>query len=100
MVTVGEEACIYDPFPITLAPTQGGSRVDIELLRGDGTVCTVIAADVENTGSYGSWEVYPPCQGDDFPMPGTYRIRVTDIITGETGESPDILFIECGGGPE
>ena len=100
IVTVPAEACFFDPFPISWQPAGSESQVQIDLLRADGTVCTVLEQYWDDTGSYEVWNSYPSCQGEGEPLAGGYRIRITDVITGATGESQTFTLIDCGGGPE
>lgn len=100
VVTVPETVCLYDPFPISWQPAGDESHVEITLLRGDGSLCTVINPFWDNIGSYDFWDAVPLCQEDDDPYPGIYRIRITDPDTGAFGESSDFEIESCGGGEE
>jgi len=100
IVTVPEQVCLFDPFPIAWDPFGEESAVQIDLLRVDGTLCTVLETFWPNIGSYESWDAYPLCQGEGEPLAGVYLIRITDLDTGATGQSGVTTIIDCGGGPE
>lgn len=100
IVTVPDQVCLFDPFPIAWSPAGEESGVRIDLLRDDGTLCTVIETYWPNIGSYNLWDAYPECQGEEEPFAGVYLIRVTDVDTGATGLSGATTIIDCGAGPE
>ncbi|MFH1144126.1 MAG: Ser-Thr-rich GPI-anchored membrane family protein [Candidatus Eisenbacteria bacterium] len=65
-----------------------GATAKIELLL-NGTVCAVIAATTENDGSF-PWPVEQCAAATDG-----YTIRVTDLVSGASGENPLAFAIEA-----
>jgi len=74
---------------ISWSSTNCGERVRIDLIR-NGSPCETIAADTENDGSF-PWSV-AGCAGAQEG----YRIRITDIDSGRSGESAADFCIGCG----
>jgi hypothetical protein len=86
--------CRYEPLVVSWAPASWESAVSIELLREDGSLCSVIVGYTEDSGTY-EWDAVDFC--DDESAPGTYRIRVLDLDTGASGESDLFDILDCGG---
>lgn len=84
----GETLCAGEP--VTIAwdfNVYCGASVSIELVRA-GETCLIIAATTENDGEY-SW-ITEQCGTETED----YRIRVTDLETGEADESDASFVIE------
>jgi hypothetical protein len=90
----GAAFCVGANVPITWTRTPCcASRVSIELLR-DGRVCQTIAAMTPNDGAY-DWPAQP-CEGQS----SGYSVRVTDLGSGLTDDSPaGFSIVPCAAVP-
>ncbi len=80
-----------DTETITWDSADCGDAVRVDLLQ-EGEVCLTITDETPNDGTY-PWTV-EACGGD----PSAYRIRVTDLLSDNHGESPEDFCIGCGTG--